>query len=128
MSKSLHIKREFWPDVTDRPHFVVSINYEGCFLKLDDIYFDNELVLVSDLQQLEETRSGQVILDGGFRFSLLMEATPTGGLSLRVKASSDITFPGRLDLEGYFQIAGEYTAGTVNSLIGLLMNGDEFVI
>jgi hypothetical protein len=28
MSNRLHIKREYWPEVTDLPHFIVELDYE----------------------------------------------------------------------------------------------------
>ncbi len=41
MKNTLSIKREYWPEVTDMPHFIVKLYYEGCKTEVDDIYFDN---------------------------------------------------------------------------------------
>jgi len=128
MTNTLCIRSESWPDVTDRLHFIVEIIYEGCRLAHEDIYFDDESSVVSGLDRLNKTRSGQVILDGGERFSLSVESMTSGGLTLRFKGSADATFPGKLNLEGFFLVDGEYAETTIKALTGIFQKGGDFVI
>jgi len=119
----LHIASERWTDVTEVPHYVVNLHYEGCVLTHDDIYFDD---LAGQLKLLEKTRKGHVVLDGGYRFNCNVEATPSGGLDLKFAAMSGANFPGELTLKGKFSISGESTAHVLKSLIGLFQDGAEF--
>lgn len=128
MKNRIHINREYWPEVTTMPHFIVDIGYEGCRLSYDDIYFDKVEEAIPLLQKLERERRGAVTLDGGHRFKLTAEAASTGGMRLKFAASSSGAFPGRLELEGYFMIDGEYTAAVLGALIALLRDGKEFTI
>ncbi len=128
MTNALSIKSDSWPDVTEKLHFAIDIKYEGCRLFHEDIYFDDESVVVSGLQRLNESRSGKVTVDGGERFGLAVEATRSGGLILKFKAASDSRFPGRLDLEGFFSVEGEYFESTVKALARIFQRGGEFAV
>ncbi|WP_419590940.1 hypothetical protein, partial [Thiolapillus sp.] len=70
MIHSLRISRELWPEVTSRPHFIMDLDYEGCRISWDDIYFAVEDEMVDRLREMRIGRKGKVALDGGFRFLL----------------------------------------------------------
>jgi len=124
----LEIRKEYYPEVTQRPHFVVTLLYEGCVLSFEDIYFDFCDDLAGRLEQLESSRQGKVRLDGGFRFSMEVEVLPRGAIQLSFQVESDATFPGNLKLQGYFHKGGEYAAEVLNALIRLFRDGDEFIL
>jgi hypothetical protein len=128
MKNRLHIKYEKWPEVTETPHYIVEIKYEGLSYVHSDIYFDDVNEIISKLKSLEKDRKGKVELDGGFRFKLIIEARTSGGCIVKFRYTSDGAFPGKLMLEGYFTIEGEYTAPMVDMLIKLFTDGKEFVI
>jgi hypothetical protein len=128
MKNSLRIKSEKWPEVTNIPHYIVEINYEGFSYVHSDIYFDNRESIVSKLNDLELNRKGNVEINGGFRFKIITEAKKLGGIVLNFRCESDETFPGNFVLEGYFSVEGENTASVVSALINLLSDGNEFVI
>lgn len=128
MTNKLSIRREYWPEVTDTPHFIVNLIYEGCNITHDDIYFNdiNELIIL--MEALERDRKGVVNLQGGYRFNAIIESTLTGGMKFHFIAKSSSEFPGKLILEGCFSISGEAASEFLTGLIGLLKNGQEFVI
>ena len=128
MKNTLHIKSEYWPDVTETPHFIVNLHYERLVYGCDDIYFDNLSGIVPELLELERTRKGQVILHGGFRFQMIVQATPSGGIDLNFRTESDATFPGKCVIEGSFSVDGEHTATIIGALTRLFDDCDEFVI
>ena len=128
MKNTLRIKCKYEPDVTETPHFVVGLHYERLVYECDDIYFDNLSGIVPELRELERTRKGQVILHGGFRFQMLVQALPSGGIDLNFKTESDATFPGKCIIEGSFSIDGERTAPIIVALTRLFDDCDEFVI
>ncbi|HHJ40559.1 MAG: hypothetical protein AXA67_10200 [Methylothermaceae bacteria B42] len=78
MKNTLRINREYWPEVTDTPHFIVKLNYEGCKIEFDDIYFDKMDEIISQLEILNKKRTGSVELQGGFRFNTVIEKKETG--------------------------------------------------
>lgn len=128
MINTLSIKRGYWPEVTDTPHFVVKLQYQGCQIEFDDIYFDKINEVVVQLETLYEERKGIVELHGGFRFNAVVEAKERGALQFRFSTESSGGFPGRLRLEGFFLIDGENSALFIRSLIDLFRGGKEFVI
>lgn len=128
MDNSLRINSETWPDVTENPHYIVDIYYNGFSCVHDDIYFDNTDNLISKLNSLEKDRKGIIELDGGFRFKLTIEAKTLGGIVLGFRYESDDTFPGKMQLEGYFSVEGENTAVVIKALTELLTDGKEFFI
>ena len=128
MHNSLRITREYWPEVTDAPHFVVNLKYEGCNIVFDDIYFDKLDECIVQLEALYEERKGSVEIRGGFRFNAVIEAKSTGGIQFLISTESSSEFPGKLRLEGVFSIAGENAGLFIKSLIKLLRDGEEFII
>lgn len=128
MKNTLRIGSECWPDVTEIPHFIVAIHYEGLVYECDDIYFDNLDDIVAELQELERTRQGQAVLHGGFRFQMRVTGKPSGGLDLNFKTESDATFPGKCTIEGCFSIDGEHAATTIEALVKLFQDGTAFAI
>jgi len=129
MKNKLNIKREYWPEVTSIPHFVVEIMYEGCNIIYDDIYFDDLDKIVPNLELLEKNRKGSVILGGGHRFVASLEATATGGITINFQTESfPPIFPGELKLKGYFSIEGEHTSKILGDLIQLFKGGKELNI
>lgn len=128
MRKSLEIRRAFWPEVTDVPHFIVRLNYEGCSIEYDDIYFQALDEVVVRLEEMLESRKGAVALQGGFRFDAVVESTATGGIRFGFTAKSSDDFPGRLHLEGDFSIDGEHASAFLQSLIDLFRSGKELIL
>ena len=128
MKNSLRIKREQWPDVTDTPHFIVTLNYQGYAYSCDDIYFDDLHNTILKLQTLAQERKGSVELDGGFRFKLLIASTSSGSLELTFKVESGAEFPGQLRLEGHFPVDGENTGHVIEALVKLFRDGKEFAL
>lgn len=127
MTNQLKIRRENWPDVTETPRYIVELTYEGCSIGHDDIYID-DADIPAQLEMLEATRKGDVKLDGGSRFSCTVSATSRGGLHLSFRITQGPGFPGKLAIEGYFSIDGEYAGSAIRSLIGLFRQGADFVI
>ncbi|TGD70715.1 hypothetical protein E4634_20830 [Mangrovimicrobium sediminis] len=128
MSNSVLIKREMWPDVTDVPHFIVSLDYEGCSFHHDDIYFDEISEIVADLVRLNNSRKGEVKLNGGSRFSACIKAKMNGAIDILLHAESAASFPGKLSLEGVLQVEGENASSCISSLISLFEEGTPFAI
>ena len=128
MKNTLSIKREYWPEVTDTPHFIVKLDYEGCKIKADDIYFDKLDEIVINLETLNKKRTGSVALQGGFRFNAVIEAKETGACQFSFTTESSGEFPGKLNLKGCFSIDGEDLSLFIDSLIELFRDGTEFSI
>ena len=102
--KSLIIGRNVYEDVTETAHFPVQLSYAGHRVELEDVYFDDPENFISQLQSLEPTRKGEVLLDGGFRIKFRFRATPGGGIIITFRAEeSEPSFPGRYFLEGSFR-------------------------
>ena len=118
----LSLRREYYEGVSNLPHFLVGIDYEGCQICFDDIYFDEPSALARELQILERCRNGQVALDGGSRFRLTVSVERGGELLCRFRAEPN-DFPGKLQLEGFFSIDGEFTGMALHALIRLLSEG-----
>ena len=123
MSNSISISREYWPEVTDEPHFIISIDYEGCCIKFDDIYFKGLDDVITRLEALKDERKGGVTLNGGFRFNASIEPTHSGAIQFKFFTESSADFPGRLCLEGYSVIPGEDATRFTGSLIRLFRDG-----
>ncbi|KXJ39776.1 MAG: hypothetical protein AXA67_11990 [Methylothermaceae bacteria B42] len=128
MKNTLSIKKEYWPEVTDTPHFIVKLNYEGCKIEVDDIYFDKLDEIIVRLETLNKERTGSVELQGGFRFNAVIEVKETGACQFIFATESSGEFPGKLHLEGIFSINGEDSGLFINSLIKLFRDGKEFII
>ncbi len=128
MKNSLELSREFWPEVTDMPHFIVRLNYAGCRIEYDDIYFQALHEVVVRLEEMLESRRGAVALQGGFRFDAVVESTATGALRFGFTTESSGGFPGKLRLEGYFSIDGEDASAFIQSLIDLFRSGKKLVL
>lgn len=127
MTNRLSIRREYWPDVTETPHYIVELKYEGCSVSHDDIYIGVDDALIQ-LETLEATRKGDVKLDGGSRFRCTVAATSSGGLQVNFGITQGPGFPGKLAIDGYFAVDGEFAGSTIRSLIGLFRHGTDFVI
>ena len=125
MHHHLNIRPELWPEITDQPHFVIDLEYAGCTLHFDDIYFDNIEETCARLRQLARERQGSALLDGGFRFSLAIEIMPRGDIKLAFHAESEPPFPGKLSLDGFFQRDGEYASSLLQDILDLLKYGKE---
>ncbi|WP_419638144.1 hypothetical protein [Thiolapillus sp.] len=128
MIHSLRISRELWPEVTSRPHFIMDLDYEGCRISWDDIYFAVEDEMVDRLREMRIGRKGKVALDGGFRFLLTVEMQATGGVTLGFRTESGAEFPGKRILEGFFEVGGEYTDALLGGLVDLIDKGRPFSI
>ena len=127
MINRLLIRRGYWPDVTETPHYIVELEYEGCSVSHDDIYIDIDNIL-GQLESLETTRKGEARLDGGSRFRCSIAATSHGGLQMDFRITHGPGFPGKLSIDGYFAVDGEFSGSTIRSLIGLFRHGTDFVI
>lgn len=123
----LVIVREVYEDVTTTPHFPTSIEYHGFHVAFDDIYFDGLASLPDQLRNLERTRSGSTVLDGGSRFRVSAKADTHGGVDIFFHAHP-IDFPGTLVLEGSFHIDGEHVGQVITGLIDLIVAGQPFKI
>ena len=128
MKNRLSIKREYWPEVTDTPHFVVNLIYEGCNVSYDDIYFDDINEAIALLESLERDRKGVVYLQGGCRFSAIIAVSATGAIQFNFITESLAEFPGKRRIEGCFSISGEDVSVFLKSLVDLFTNGKEFII
>ena len=128
MRNSLAISREFWPEVTDTPHFIVRLNYAGCSIEHDDIYFQALDEVLVRLEEMLESRRGTVALQGGFRFDAVVESTVTGAIRFGFTTESSGGFPGKLRLEGYFSIDGEEASAFLQSLLDLFRSGKELIL
>jgi hypothetical protein len=126
MMRKLWINREYWPEVTDVPHFVVKLDYEGHAYACDDIYFDNFDNMLAELEGLQRDRRGRILLDGGFRFKAVIEIDVRGGLGIGFWVETDAAFPGKMRLEGTFNVDGECSGQVLNRLIGLFRDGEAF--
>jgi hypothetical protein len=118
----LAIRSETYEGVTEVPHFPVVIDYEGCHVQMEDIYIDDLKAIADSLGRLEGSRTGEVRLDGGSRFTVVLSIDSHGGLLVRFQAEP-VPFPGRLLLEGYFRIDGEYTGQYILGFQKLLKEG-----
>lgn len=114
--------RETYEGVTTIPHFPTQIDYEGCHVEFEDLYFDNLDTLNERLVQLENTRRGTVVLDGGSRFGLTIAAENRGGIAISFRAHP-VSFPGTLILEGRFVIDGEHAAQSLKAFRDLIVTG-----
>jgi hypothetical protein len=128
-SRSITIKREIYEDVTDTPHFPIKVSFAGHEISFDDIYFDRLREIPAALRALEATRKGKVVLDGGFRVKICLEALSTGGISVSFRTEqSEGFFPGRCVLEGSIGIDGERVAEVIRSLERLFSDGIPVII
>ena len=93
----------------------------------DDIYFGNLDEISCQLDNFEKTRKNEVIIDGGSRFKLTILPNNTGGIKLKCN-SEKFNLPGRVILESYFNIDGEFVSIFINSFKELLTNGKELNI
>lgn len=118
----LRITSSVYEGVTDLPHFSVTIDYERCHVEIEDIYFDDLEILSNHLDNLERTRKGEIVIDGGTRFGLKAVGNCHGGIEICFHAEP-ANFPGRLILEGYFQFDGEHAAERIRQLRKLFSEG-----
>ncbi len=123
----LIMTRKVYEGVTTMPHFPTSIDYEGCHVEFEDIYFNQPEILLERINQLEKTRKGTIFLDGGSRFQLTIEADVHGGISISFRASP-ITNPGTLILGGSFVFDGEHAAPIIKKFNDLFGKGEELHI
>jgi len=126
-TNSLSIGRALYNGLTGVPHFLVDISFVRHQVFFDDIYFDGLPELPAKLKALEETRKGSVLLDGGPRMKIWLEATLRGGLKIRFLTEQQF-FPGSCALEGEFEIEGERTEELIRSFQRLISDGDPVVI
>ena len=127
--RSISIHRARYEDVTDIPHFPVELSFVGHEVSFEDVYFDRLQEIPEALQKLEATRSGKVVLDGGFRVRICLEATSTGGMTVSFRTvQSEGFFPGRCVLEGSIGIDGERVAEVIRSLERLFSAGVPAII
>ncbi|MBN2396670.1 MAG: hypothetical protein JXC36_09470, partial [Candidatus Atribacteria bacterium] len=127
MKNKMTIKREFYQDVTSTPHFITQINYEGCYIEHDDIYFDNLNNIDAELDTFNKTRIKSIIIDGGQRFRLTIIPTNNGGIKLKCN-SDKINLPGKISLEGFFSIDGENVNEFIQKIKALIKDGKELNI
>jgi hypothetical protein len=128
-TNSLTIRSEIYEGVTDFPHFPIEIVYENCRVQFEDIYIDGPDLaqLPEQLKSLEESRKGEVKLDGGRRCSITLSCNDNGHLQVSFRAEPE-PFPGHLILEGMFKIHGEFTAETIGQFIALVTEGETLRI
>jgi len=124
---SLVIVSEVYEGVTPTPHFPTTIDYEGCHVEFDDIYYDQLETIPDQLRKLEKSRKGIVIIDGGQRFGITVKTDLHGGVVISFRACPT-SFPGKLVLEGSFQFDGEHTAQTIENMVSLLIAGQTLRI
>jgi|GEM_PF-2875471 len=126
---SLTIKRAYFEDVTKVPHFPIELRYEGYNVSFEDIYFDNLDALPMKFRELEKTRKGEVLLDGGFCVKILFKATRMGGVAISFTTEQfEPIFPGRCIIEGRFSVDGEMVKTLVDSFDKLFSDGTPVVI
>ncbi len=114
---------------TDMPHFPIDISYAGINVSFEDIYFDHIQTFLSKLKEIEHTRKGQIVLDGGLRIKLIFKATPQGGIEISFHlVQFEPLFPGHLSIDGKFDIEGEYVGQLVHSFDRLINAGEELYI
>lgn len=126
MMRKLWISRAYWPEVTEVPHFVVKLDYAGYPYVCDDIYIDSFDNILAELEGLQRDRRGRILLDGGFRFKSVIEIDERGGLVIGFWVESGAEFPGKMRLEGTFNVDGEWAGQVLNQLIALFRDGEEF--
>jgi hypothetical protein len=124
--RKLWIGREYWPEVTDAPRFVVKLDYEGYACACDDIYFDSLDSMLAELEEMQRNRQGRVLLDGGFRFKAVIEIDARGGLVISFWVETGAAFPGKMRLEGAFNVDGEYCTQVLAQWIRLFRDGEDF--
>lgn len=128
-TSSLSIRRAFYEDVTEVPHFPIEISFAGHQVSFEDIYFDGLAELPAKLQALEATRKGNVVLDGGSRVRISLEPTSTGALVVRFRTEqNEPSFPGRCILEGKLSVEGERVGELMHSLRRLISDGVPLLI
>lgn len=125
--KKLTIKKDVYEGVTESPHFPVVIDYEGCHVEIEDLYFGNIRTLSDSILNWERLRTGEVHLDAGSRFSATLSLNSHGALVIRFRAEPT-PFPGRLFLEGSFIIDGEYTGQYLMKFVKLINEGETLNI
>jgi hypothetical protein len=128
-TKSISIKRARYQDVTDTPHFPIELSFAGHEISFEDIYFERLHEIPEALRALEATRKGKVVLDGGFRVKISLEATSTGAITVSFRTEQcEPLFPGRCVLEGSIGIEGERVTETIRSLERLFSDGLPAII
>ncbi|QWV92154.1 hypothetical protein KP004_13085 [Geomonas oryzisoli] len=128
-AKSLRISKVSYLDVTSTPHFPVEVSYCGISVSFEDIYFDKPDDFLARLKVLEVTRKGEALLDGGLRIKFLFKMTSHGGMKISFTLNDwEPSFPGRLTIEGHFEIEGEFLSQFVLSFEKLIKDGVPFCI
>jgi hypothetical protein len=128
-TKSILIKRARYEDVSDTPHFPIELSFAGHEISFEDIYFERLHEIPEALRTLEATRKGKVVLDGGFRVKISLEATSTGAITVSFRTEQcKPFFPGRCVLEGAIGIGGERVREVIRSLERLFSDGVPVII
>jgi hypothetical protein len=127
--KSLTIRRNFYEGVTGVPHFPVEIHYVGHHVVVEDIYFDKPEQFIKELQALEVSREGEILLDGGMRLKISFKANSHGGIVVSFHSEEfEPSFPGQCILDGYFLVEGEYVGQLVSSFEKLFSDGTSVFV
>lgn len=125
----LKIKRKVYEGVTETPHFPMQISYAGCHVEYEDIYFDDLENVAIQLEALDATRKGELILDGGSRIQIRLSCRASGALAIAFRAqAARPAFPGQLDLKGCYEVDSEYSTQTILRLRKLITVGEAFVL
>ena len=113
--------------VTAEPHFPTTIDFEGCHLEFEDIYFNRPQEIAERFLQLANSRKGFVECDGGSRFGLSVKTDVHGGVTISFRASP-LTFTGKLFIEGSFVFDGEHAEPELWKFCELFSKGVKLVI
>jgi hypothetical protein len=127
MKNEIIIKRDFYQDVTNSPHFITKVSYEGCYIEHDDIYFSDLGLIEHELVTFEKTRKNSITIDGGQRFRLTIIPTSNGGMKLKCNSEKS-NLPGQISLEGIFNMDGEYVNEFIRNFRALIKDGRDLNI
>lgn len=126
---SLKISRETYSDITDIPHFIVSLSYAGHYIDYEDIYFDNVGQIVEKLRAFKNIRSKKVLLDGGMRMTISLEGISSGAAILSFHMEQfEPSFPGECILKGSFSFDDSAANKVIDTLEQLFLEGKDFYI
>ena len=123
----LRIRSVLNEEVANAPHYEVLVEYQGIRVEFEDIYFDTQQELKERLDWFANNRNNSIKLDGGLRFQIELIGKWNGALDIKFALEkSPPSFPGKLALEGMFEIEGEMVNDVIVSLQELFFEGKEF--
>lgn len=126
MRKKIIIRKAYYKDVTDQPHFEIELSYKNSFIKHEDIYFDDLNGIVNGVADLDIKRNYRFELNGGPRFTLLLPGCD-GNISVEIKAERTYA-DGCVYIKCKFENLGESTSELFKSLKKLFNDGETFVL